>query len=208
MKIQDNFGLYLVITNPATSFEQCAEAAVATGVRFIQLRMKHTPRERIAETARALRKITAGTETFFIVNDDPALASEVGADGVHLGQDDMPLREARERFPELKIFGLSTHSLAQVATARAQSPDYIGVGPVFATPTKEIPDPALGLAGAKEMIAVAPCPAVAIGGLDTNNLRALAKTGAKNFAVVRAICLSENPLAAIRGLQKIWAENA
>lgn len=198
------FGLYLVITDPATSYERCAEAAVRAGTRFVQLRMKRAPRERVVETAKNLRAITAGTDTFFIVNDDPEIAAEVGADGVHLGQDDMPLPVARERFPSLKIFGLSTHSPAQVATARAVAPDYIGVGPVYATPTKEIPDATLGLAVMREMIAAAPCPAVAIGGIDASRLPDVLAAGAENFSVVRAVCGSADPDAAIRRLQEIW----
>ncbi|MBQ8445363.1 MAG: thiamine phosphate synthase, partial [Opitutales bacterium] len=102
------FGLYLVITDPVTSYETCAEAAVRAGLRVIQLRMKHVSRERIVATAKNLRAITTGTRTLFIVNDDPAIAAEVGADGVHLGQTDLSVPIARERFPSLKIFGLST----------------------------------------------------------------------------------------------------
>jgi len=204
-KIPDKFGLYLVVTNPVAGYETCAEAAVLAGVKFIQLRMKHAPRERVLETAKKMRAITAGTPTFFIVNDDPEIAAEAGADGVHLGQNDLPLPVARERFPSLKIFGLSTHSPEQVAAARKVSPDYIGIGPVYATPTKEIPDATLGLETMQKMLANAPCPAVAIGGIDVARLPDVLRVGAKNFAVVRAVCSSENPLAAIRELQKISA---
>lgn len=202
--MEKNFGLYLVVTDPATSYERCAEAAVRAGLRFVQLRMKHAPRERVVATAKKLRAITAGTPTNFIVNDDPEIAVEVGADGVHLGQDDMPLPVARERFPSLKIFGLSTHSSAQVAAARAVAPDYIGVGPVYATPTKDIPDATLGLATMREMIAAAPCPAVAIGGIDAARLPDVLRAGARNFSVVRAVCSSPDPYAAICALQEIW----
>ena len=198
-----NFGLYLVITDPATSYETCAEAAVRAGVRFVQLRMKHTPRERIVATAKNLRAITAGTPTLFIVNDDPGIAAETGADGVHLGQSDLPLPVARERFPSLKIFGLSTHSLAQVEAACKLAPDYIGVGPVYATPTKEIPDATLGLETMQKMIAAAHVPAVAIGGIDAFRLPDVLRAGARNFAVVRAVCRASDPYAAIRRLQEI-----
>lgn len=197
-----NIGLYLVITDPATSYETCAEAAVRAGVRFVQLRMKHTPRERIVATAKNLRAITAGTPTLFIVNDDPEIAAETGADGVHLGQSDLPLPVARERFPSLKIFGLSTHSLAQVEAACKLAPDYIGVGPVYATPTKEIPDATLGLETMQKMIAAAHVPAVAIGGIDASRLPDVLRAGARNFAVVRAVCRASNPYAAIRRLQE------
>lgn len=198
--MKENFGLYLVISDPATSYEKCAEAAVRAELRFVQLRMKHAPRERIVAAAKKLRAITAGTKTQFIVNDDPEIAAEVGADGVHLGQTDLPLPAARERFPNLKIFGLSTHSLAQVAAAHAVAPDYIGVGPVYATPTKDIPDPTLGLATMHAMIAAAPCPAVAIGGINAERLPDVLHAGARNFAVVRAVCAAPDPYEAIRAL--------
>ncbi len=198
--MEENFGLYLVISDPATSYEKCAEAAVRAELRFVQLRMKHASRERIVATAKKLRAITAGTNTQFIVNDDPEIADEVGADGVHLGQTDLPLPAARERFPNLKIFGLSTHSLAQVAAAHAVAPDYIGVGPVYATPTKDVPDPTLGLATMHAMIAAAPCPAVAIGGINAARLPDVLRAGARNFAVVRAVCAAPDPYEAIRAL--------
>lgn len=198
--MEENFGLYLVISDPATSYEKCAEAAVRAELRFVQLRMKHATRERIVATAKKLRAITAGTNTQFIVNDDPEIAAEVGADGVHLGQTDLPLPAAREHFPNLKIFGLSTHSLAQVAAAHAVAPDYIGVGPVYATPTKDVPDPTLGLATMHAMIAAAPCPAVAIGGINAERLPDVLRAGARNFAVVRAVCAAPDPYEAIRAL--------
>lgn len=200
--MKNPFGLYLVITEPVTSYETCAEAAVRAELRVIQLRMKHVSRERIVATAKNLRSITAGTQTLFIVNDDPAIAAEIGADGVHLGQTDLPVPVARERFPSLKIFGLSTHSLAQVEASRELAPDYIGVGPVYATPTKEIPDAALGLETMRKMLAAAPVPAVAIGGIDAERLPDVLRAGAQNFAVVRAVCRADNPYAAIRRLQR------
>lgn len=205
-KIADAFGLYLVVTDPVAGYEACAEAAVRAGLRFVQLRMKHAPRERVLSIAKKMRAITSGTRTFFIVNDDPEIAAEAGADGVHLGQTDLPLPIARTRFPSLKIFGLSTHSLAQVVAARAVAPDYIGVGPVFATPTKEIPDATLGLETMQKMIAAAPCPAVAIGGIDAARLPSVLRAGAKNFAVVRAVCADENPFDAITRLTTLARE--
>lgn len=198
------FGLYLVITNPATSYTCVAEAAVKARLAFIQLRMKHAPRAHLLETARALRAITRGTATRFIVNDDPALAAEVGADGVHLGQDDMPLPEARARFPQLRIFGLSTHSYAQMEAAKAVQPDYAGVGPVYATPTKEIPDPTLGPAEAGRIVRASPWPTVAIGGIDEARLPEVLGAGAINFSVVRAVCQAADPYAAICRLQALW----
>lgn len=136
----DEFGLYLVLTDPVAGYEYCTEAAVETGVCYVQLRMKRRPRSKILEMAKRLRRITAGSTTRFIVNDDVEVARQCGADGVHVGQDDMTLDEARRRWPEPgKIFGLSTHNEEQEASARKLAPDYVGVGPVYPTSTKDKP---------------------------------------------------------------------
>ena len=192
-----DFGFYLVMTNPVVGYAKCAEAAVRAGVKMVQLRMKHASREEILREAREVRRATAGTDTLFIVNDDPALAAEAEADGVHVGQDDMPPAEVRARFPQLRVVGLSTHNMAQVRASTSQPIDYIGVGPVYATPTKDIPDPTLGLETMREMIAAAAHPAVAIGGIDADRLPAVLAAGARNFAVVRAVCQSPDPYSAI-----------
>ena len=191
--LMEDFGFYLVMTNPVVGYAKCAEAAVKAGVKIIQLRMKHASREDVLSEAREVRRVTAGTGTLFIVNDDPAIASEAGADGVHVGQDDITPAEVRERFPDLRIVGLSTHNLEQVRSSVSQPIDYIGVGPVYATPTKDIPDPTLGLKTMGEMIAAAAHPAVAIGGIDLTRLPDVRAAGAKNFAVVRAVCQSHDP---------------
>lgn len=203
----DRFGLYLVLTNPATSYERCAEAAVAAGVRYLQLRMKDTPRAVVAPVARRLRAITAGSNTRFILNDDPDLAAEVGADGVHVGQEDEAVPAARRRVPGLAVWGLSTHSEEQAAAAVAMKPDYIGVGPVFATPSKARPDPVLGLARMARIVAASPLTTVVIGGIHAGNLPDVLAAGARNFAVLRDVCLAADPLAAIRRLQQIAARS-
>jgi thiamine-phosphate pyrophosphorylase len=195
-----DFGLYLVMTDPLVGYEALAQAAVDADVGIVQLRMKRAARREIVEVARRVRRITAAGGTLFIVNDDPGIAAEVGADGVHVGQDDMPPSEIRRLYPELKIVGLSTHSPEQVVAANRENVDYIGVGPVYATPTKEIPDPVLGLERMAEMIALSVRPAVAIGGIDADRIAVVAKAGARNAAVVRAVCASENPLLAIKAL--------
>ena len=199
----DNFGFYLVMTNPKVGYVECAKAAVKAGVKIIQLRMKHAPREEIVAMAKAVREVTRGSETLFIVNDDPSIAAEVGADGVHVGQDDMPVAEVRARYPELKIVGLSTHNPEQAKAAIAQKPDYIGCGPVWATPTKDIPDPTLGVETAVRMAMSVPFPAVCIGGIDFDRLPELLRAGAQNYSVVRAVCASDDPYAAILRLREI-----
>lgn len=199
------FGLYLVLTDPVAGYEACAEAAVKTCVRYVQLRMKKRPREEVLDTARRLKRITTGSATRFIVNDDVEVAVEADADGVHLGQDDMGLAEARQRWPVRgKIFGLSTHSEAQELGARELAPDYIGVGPVFPTPTKEKPDPTLGLERMGRIVRASPLTTVAIGGINRENLPDVLGQGAVNFCVLRAVNLSPDPGAAITALQEVW----
>lgn len=210
--LMEDFGFYLVMTEPKVGYVACAEAAVRAGVRVLQLRAKDfRSREETISLARQIREVTRGTETTFIVNDDPALAAEVGADGVHVGQDDMPVAEVRRQYPSLKIVGLSTHNLVQAQSAASAQglarPDYIGVGPVYATPTKKIPDPTLGPEKAGKMIAVAPFPAVAIGGINLETISSIKAAGARNFAVVRPVCGADDPYAAIKALQKKFAES-
>ena len=199
------FGLYLVLTEPAAGYERTADAAVQAGVKYLQLRMKKRPPDEVLDMARRLRRITAGSETRFIVNDDVETARQAGADGVHLGQDDMNIVEARKHWPVPgKRFGLSTHNEDQEARARELAPDYIGVGPVFPTPTKEHPDPVLGPERMGRIIRGSPLTAVAIGGSDAGNLAEVLRHGAANFCVVRAVNQAADPASAIRRLQEIW----
>ena len=201
----EDFGFYLVMTDPKAGYEKCCEAAVKAGVKMVQLRMKYTPREELLAMARRLVAITRGSETNLIVDDDASVAAEAGADGVHVGQDDMPVEEVRARYPEIRLVGLSTHNLAQAKESLRHHPDYIGVGPVFKTPTKKIPDPVLGTALAGRMIAAVPCPAVAIGGINAENLPSVIAAGARNWSVVRAVCGADDPYSAIVRLEEIAA---
>jgi len=204
----ENFGLYLILTDPVCGYEKCTEAAVAENVRFLQLRMKNTHRDTIIEKASNLRSITRGTDTLFIINDLLNIAMETNADGVHLGQDDMPLKDARRlwNIPG-KLFGLSTHNERQASAALDIMPDYIGVGPVYATPAKTAPDPVLGPERTCRIIASVSFTAVAIGGINKDNLRDVLANGAVNFSVVRAVNQSDNPRSAIRELMDIWREH-
>ncbi|MCP4605020.1 MAG: thiamine phosphate synthase [Proteobacteria bacterium] len=189
-----DFGFYGILTDPLVGYERLAAEMVERRVRFIQLRIKDRPRQEVLSIARSLRSIIAREqESFFIVNDDPRTAAEVGADGVHLGQDDMSFREARAIVGPNAIIGLSTHNPEQTLAACKLNPDYIGVGPVFATPTKKQPDPVIGLDGMKEMLALATVPAVVLGGIDHSNVARVLEGGAKNISAVRCINKSEKP---------------
>lgn len=202
--MKQNFGLYLILTDPVTDYETCAKAAVECDVRYLQLRMKHTPRAELLETALMIRSITAGTNTRFILNDDISIAIECDADGIHLGQDDLSLKEARATWNASgKLFGLSTHSLQQAMEAEPFNPDYIGVGPVFPTPTKTDAGPSLGIAETGRIAKTTPLTSVAIGGVNAENLPLLLAAGVENYCVIRAVNQSKNPISAIRNLQKI-----
>lgn len=203
--MKERFGLYLIATDPVAGYEAVAQAAVECGVRYLQLRMKDTPRNIVMDNARTFREITHDTQTRFIVNDDLDVAMEVDADGIHLGQTDLPLTEARQKWSTAgKIFGLSTHSMAQATQAMALQPDYIGIGPVFHTRTKADADPALGPKEVGRIMKEIPITSVGIGGINANNLPAVLAAGVANFCVVSAVNASPDPAASIRMLQKIW----
>ena len=201
-----DFGFYGILTNPACGFEEMAEVMVRERVRYIQLRMKDRPREAVYETAVRLRGIIGG-DSLFIVNDDVAIAREVGADGVHIGQEDMAYADVRRLMGPEKIVGLSTHNPVQTRAACALTPlpDYIGVGPVYATPTKKKPDPVIGFDGLEEMLAVATVPAVAIGGIDLENVADVVGRGARNVCAVRCVNQASDPGAVIRLFQTALA---
>ena len=203
--MRETYGIYVILTEPAAGYRRAAEAAVAAGVRYLQLRAKGKNRQDALALAREIRQITRGSATRFIVNDDPELAAAAEADGVHLGQDDPGLKETRQRWGRPgKIYGLSTHNEAQAEAAVHSAPDYIGVGPVFATPTKLKPDPVLGPERAGAIIAGSPLTCVAIGGIDENTLPQVLAAGARNFACVRPVCADPDPASAIRRLMEIW----
>ncbi len=208
MTLPQNFGLYAILTNPVRGYEYCAKAAVDHEVAIVQLRMKEGSDEAVAAEAERMRKATEGTNTLFIVNDFPEIAARTGADGVHIGQHDIAYSSARSIVGDRAIVGVSTHSPLQTEAACALGPDYIGVGPVYATPTKKIADPVIGLHGMRDMLALATVPAVCLGGISLERLPETIQNGARNFSMVRPICESRNPGAVIEQIQRIWRDYA
>ncbi|MBN2162383.1 MAG: thiamine phosphate synthase [Pontiellaceae bacterium] len=206
--MKEQFGLYLIATNPVAGYEAIARAAVNCNVRYLQLRMKTTPRETVLEMAYRFRAITLDTETRLIVNDDLEIAMEVDADGIHLGQGDLSIEEARRRWPAPgKQFGLSTHSLEQAREAELQAPDYIGIGPAYPTLTKTDADPAIGPSETGRIAQATSLTSVAIGGINPDNLPQLLQAGATNFCVISAVNASADPAGAIQALQAIWKKH-
>jgi len=198
------FGFYSVLTDPLKGYDYMTSLLVDNGVRFVQLRMKDVSDDVIIDTALRMRKITDGTDTLLIINDNPRIAVEVGADGVHIGQNDMPYEQAREIVGDDMIIGISTHSTRQATDACLKQPDYIGVGPVFPTPTKKIPDPAIGIDGMKEILKISTVPTVCIGGIDLGNLPQVLEAGAENFCMVRQFTQSENPGLVLKEIFRIY----
>ncbi len=133
----------------------------------------------------------------FIVNDRCDVAKAVGADGVHLGQEDLPLVDARAILGSGKLIGVSTHSLAQALEAEKAGADYIGFGPIFQTTTKENPDPVVGVGGLREVRARVRIPIVAIGGITAQNVADVMNAGADGAAAISAILAAPDPSKAM-----------
>jgi thiamine-phosphate pyrophosphorylase len=189
--------LYLVCDERPDRF---LEAALRGGVDIVQLRMKDAADSAVLAAAGRFAAACAEHGALFILNDRPDLVARAGADGVHVGQDDVPVARARELVGGERLLGLSTHSPEQVERAAAAGLDYIGVGPVHATPTKP-GRPAVGLELVRYASEHAPVPFFAIGGLDTGNVRAVRAAGATRIAVVRALTESGDPAASARELR-------
>jgi thiamine-phosphate pyrophosphorylase len=179
--------------------ELLLNAAMAPGAGMVELRERDQPRAVIERSGRTFRRLANTYGALFIVNDDPYLAMELSADGVHVGQDDIDAAEARRIMGPDAIIGLSTHSREQIDAAASQPVDYISVGPIWETPTKE-GRPATGLELIRTAAEVAKLPWFAIGGIDRSNVDEVIAAGAERICVVRAIRDAEDPRAAASAL--------
>lgn len=184
--------------------EPLLRAALSGGVDIVQLREKSLPRRETELAALTFRRLCDVNSALFIVNDDPDLARACHADGVHLGQDDMPVEEAREMLGPDAIIGLSTHSEDQIAAAGSQPIDYISIGPIWKTPTKE-GRPGVGLELVSHAAERSPLPFFAIGGVDASNAEDVVRAGARRLGVVRAIRDARDPTAAAERLRGAFA---
>jgi thiamine-phosphate pyrophosphorylase len=180
--------------------EALLHAALSGGVDVVQLREKELGRDEVERAAQTFRRLCDTHSALFIVNDDPWLAKACDADGVHVGQDDASATEAREALGPDAIVGLSTHSEEQLAASSDQPVDYVSVGPVWETPTKE-GRPGVGLGLVEHAAASAPHPFFAIGGVDPGNAAEVVAAGARRLGVVRAIRDAEDPAAAAEALR-------
>ena len=184
--------------------EALLRAALSGGVDIVQLREKELGRNVIERSAQTFRRLCDTYSALFVVNDDPHLAIACDADGVHVGQDDASVGEAREVLGADAIVGHSTHSQEQIMAAGNLPVDYISVGPVWETPTKE-GRPAVGLALVEHAAANAAQPFFAIGGIDPSNAEEVVRAGARRLGVVRAIRNADDPAAAAESLRRALA---
>jgi thiamine-phosphate pyrophosphorylase len=193
--------LYLVLGAAPTRhpLPEVVRAAAAGGVDVIQLRDKLLGDDELAAVAHATQILCRQLGVLFVVNDRPQVAAEVGADGVHVGQDDMSVADVRELLGDGPIVGISTHAPHEVDAADPTLVDYIGVGPVHATPTKPGRE-AVGTGLVRYAAANARVPFFAIGGLDAGNVREVLDAGAARVCVLRAIADAADPEAAAREL--------
>jgi thiamine-phosphate pyrophosphorylase len=196
--------LYLVCGDQGDGF---LEAALRGGVDLVQLRMKNVGDPEIVRAGRRFRRITKRHGALFIVNDRPDLVEELDADGAHVGQDDIPMTDARHLVGPERLLGLSTHTIAQVDAASGSDPDYIGVGPVNETPTKP-GRPAVGLDLVRYAARRAQIPFFAIGGISTANIDAVRDCGARRVAVVRALTEAHDPESVARELRHHLTQRA
>ncbi|NNH61983.1 thiamine phosphate synthase [Rhizobium laguerreae] len=196
-----DLSLYLVLDPDLCAgigMVETARLAVAGGATMVQLRDKHAGTIRMIETGRALKQALDGTGALLIVNDDVEAAIAIGADGLHIGQEDMDARRARAMVGAEMILGLSVESEALANAVDPGLVDYIGVGPVFATPTKADHKQPIGFDGLARLVKASPVPSVAIGGLKADHVGQVFAAGARGLAVVSAICGSPDPEAATR----------
>lgn len=205
-----NFKLYVITGenyHPGRSMLEVMEAALKGGADIVQLRDKDISKRDLLEKAKRLRDLTAKYNVPLIINDHPDVALAIGADGVHLGQDDMPITVARQIMGSDRIIGISTHRIEQARAAVNAGADYIGVGPVYATGTKPGRQP-VTTAYVSQVAAETRIPWVAIGGITADNANEVLDAGASRLCAVSAVVGSADPEAVCRKLkEQIEARN-
>ncbi len=180
------------------SAEQTAQQLIEAGVRLLQYRSKNGSAREILRTSRKLVAISSAAKATLFVNDRPDIAYLSGADGVHVGQNDLSVAATRKVLGAEKWIGVSTHNEAQFRAAIATSADYVAVGPVFATNSKENPDPVVGTEFIRRMRGLTAKTIVAIGGITLERAAEVIEAGADSVAVISDILRAENPAARAR----------
>jgi len=172
--------------------KECAKSLIDAGVCLIQYRNKRASGRELFETSRELAEYLNPLGVQFIVNDRADVAALAGARGVHIGQEDLRAEQAREVLGEVKWVGLSTHNVGQFRSALGTSADYVAAGPIFATGSKENPDPVVGVGFVREARAMTDKPLVAIGGITLERAAEVIEAGADSVAIISDILCAEN----------------
>ncbi len=202
----EELALYLVTDRDLSKgrdLEHIVARAVEGGVTMVQLREKNCPTGEFVELARRLKSLLDGSGVALIINDRVDVALAANADGVHIGQSDMSYEDARRLLGPDKIIGLSVETLEEVEQSNSLDVDYIGISPVYSTPTKTDTARPFGLDGLREAVRLSGHPAVAIGGMNRDTAAEVIRAGADGIAVVSAIMSADSPDDASRELSEI-----
>jgi len=196
-------GLYLILDQQYIRGDIISTAmeAIEGGVDVIQYREKNLPKRKMIEIGKEICRIAKDKGVIFIVNDDPAVALAVDADGVHLGQEDVPVHIARKILGPEKIIGLSTHNIEEALEAEKAGADYIGFGPIFHSKTKMVAPP-VGVEGIKRVRELVSLPIIAIGGIERDKVQEIIRAGASGVAVISAILSAPSVREAVRGFKE------
>lgn len=197
--------LYLVTDRPLCAGRDLLDVvaqAVAGGVTMVQLREKHATTREFLELARRLKTLLDPMDVPLLINDRLDIALAVDAAGLHVGQNDMPSAEARRLLGPDKIIGLTIDSEDDLRAAEDLDVDYLGVGPVFPTTTKENPSPVIGLEGLARARRFSRHRIVGIGAVNADNAAQVMVTGVDGVAVVSALCSAQNPKAMAKALRR------
>ncbi|MBN2640425.1 MAG: thiamine phosphate synthase [Victivallales bacterium] len=200
--------LYPVISSEFTNNRPVLDILMAVadgGAKIVQLREKNKSKREIYKLAEAYRDITAKYDMLFMMNDHVDIALAAGADGVHLGQDDLPVEAARRIAPELLI-GNSTHNIEEALAAAQAGAGCINIGPIFTTATKNVQCGALGLDTLKSIASHVNMPFSVMGGIKEHHIRQLLNCGACRIAMVTEITMAEDVCAKVRQLRAYWAD--
>lgn len=205
-KDSTDYSLYLVTDRELAGSRplcQIVEAAIHGGVTVVQYREKCAGTRQMIKEALEIRDLCHAHNIPLIINDRVDIALAVNADGIHIGQEDMPASLARKIIGAEKIIGVSVENTTQAGTAMSEGADYVAASPIYATPTKpDAPHP-LGIRGLQEIVRICSIPVVAIGGLNTSNTANILQAGAAGIAVVSAIITADNVERTARQLKQI-----
>ncbi len=195
-------GLYVVTSQEMSAGRntlQVLSSILSAGVRLIQLREKNISKRQLFELAGLVRKMTHDTGALLIINDHLDIALAVGADGVHLGQDDLPISAARKLAPDL-ILGASSHNIEEAIAAEKDGASYVNIGPIYSTGTKKWTSEYLGPASIRKISEHINIPFTVMGGIKLKHIDELKSAGARIIAVVTAVTAATDPADAARSL--------